>query len=198
MTQRVLAQRSRVRRDELLDELIALFLAEGFSAFNIGELAARTRCSKSTLYLVAASKEQIVLAAVRTFFKNAAARIESRLAVAVDPVDRLRVYLDAVAAELQPGSTAFFSDLARFAPAGEIYAENTQFAARRVQELVREGVAAGRLRPVDATFVGSAVAQIMMAVQKGAIGAGTGMDDAEAYRQLADLVMHSLVPRPVG
>ena len=65
-------------RRQLLDELIELFLAEGFLELGVGDLAARLRCSRTTIYQVADSKEQIVLAAVRGFFRRAAERIEAR------------------------------------------------------------------------------------------------------------------------
>jgi|HigsolmetaAR202D_1030399.scaffolds.fasta_scaffold17753_2 Transcriptional regulator len=192
-----LPEKTRARREELLDGLRRLFLAEGFSAFSVSDMAERLHCSKSTLYLVAPSKEQIVVAAVRSYFKRAAERIEARVAESQDP-RRLAVYLEAVASELEPASEQFYADLAAFAPANEVYQENTLVAARRVRELVAEGVAAGVLRPVDAAFVGSAVAQVMTGIQNGTIKAATGLDDAEAYRHLADLVMASLTREPTG
>ena len=189
---RTLPPRSRQRRDALLDELIELFLAEGFAGFGIGELAQRLSCSRSTLYLVAPSKEQLITATVRHFFKRAAERIEERVAATPDPADRLATYLTAVADELAPASPRFYADLAGFAPGAEVYRANTAQAARRVQDLVTEGVAAGTLRAVDATFVGAAVAEIMDAIGDGRIGAATGLDDAQAYQALVDLVSTGL------
>lgn len=182
----------RPRRDQLLDELIDLFLAEGFLSFGVGDLAARLRCSRSTIYLVAASKEQIVLSAVRAFFRRAAERIEAQVELEPDHGTRLAVYLTAVAAELSPASERFYADLQAYPPAAEIYQGNTRLAARRVQDLVSEGVAAGALRPVDATFVGAAVAQVMSGIQDGRIAAVSGLADADAYRALTDLVVHGL------
>ncbi|WP_344973965.1 TetR/AcrR family transcriptional regulator [Streptosporangium fragile] len=191
---RPLSEKSRARREEMIGELLALFLAEGFAAFSLEELARRLRCSKSTLYLVASSKEQIVVTVVRAFFKGAAARIEARVAASENARERLADYLEAVAEELRPASPAFHADLAAFAPASEVYLDNTRVAARRVQDLVAAGVEAGELRPVDASFVGAAVGQVMAAIQRGEIGTATGLDDAEAYRRLADLVVSGLSP----
>jgi AcrR family transcriptional regulator len=185
-------ERATARRSQLLDELIDLFLAEGFLAFGVGDLAARLRCSRSTIYLVAGSKEQIVLAAVRAFFRRAAERIEAQVELEPDPGARLAVYLTAVAGELSPASERFYAELQAYPPAAEIYEDNTRRAARRVQDLVTAGVEAGTLRPIDASFVGAAVAQVMSGIQNGAIGTATGLADAEAYRKLADLVIHGL------
>jgi len=186
--------RAARRREELLDDLVELFLREGFLGLGVGDLAARLRCSRSTLYLVAQSKEQIVLAVLRHFFRGAADRIEAKVATEPDAGVRLAVYLRAVARELAPASAAFYADVAAYLPGREIYAENTRHAARRVQQLVAAGVAAGAMRPVDAAFVGSAVATVMTAIQNGEIGEATGMADAAAYESLADLVMEGLRP----
>src|SRR5690348_720009 len=95
-----LTGRAARRRGELLDSLTALFLAEGFLEFGVGDLATRLRCSRSTLYLVAQSKEQIVLASLRHFFRGAAQRVEARVEREPDPGERLATYLRSVAREL--------------------------------------------------------------------------------------------------
>ena len=192
------AARRDARRRALLDELTDLFLAEGFAAFSLADLAARLRCSKTTLYLVATSKEQIVVATVRNFYRGAAERIESRVAASRGPAARLRTYLDGVAAELEPASDAFYADVLTFPPAHEAYRENTLHAARRVRELVDEGVRAGVLRPAHAAFVAAAVAQVMTAIQRGDIAEATGLNDAEAYRELSDLLLSALAPARTG
>jgi AcrR family transcriptional regulator len=182
---------SEERRAVVLDQLVELFLAEGFLRFGIGDLAARLRCSRTTLYLVATSKEQIIRAAVRRYFRRAADRIEALVDAEPDPGARLPVYLRGVAAELAPASRAFYADLAAHPAAAEVYEDNTRRAARRVSELVSAGVEAGALRPVDASFVGAAVAAVMGAIQAGRISAGD-RDDAAAYLALADLVVSGL------
>ena len=185
---------SAARREELLDELVALVLVEGFGAFTLDDLARRLHCSKSTLYGLAASKEQLVVAVVKRFFQRATAVVEARAAGPADHRDRISAYLLAVAEQLQPASPAFFADVAAFAPAREIYERNTSSAAARVQHLVTEGVAAGTIRPVQASFVGAAVAAVMAAIHRGEITAATGLDDAAAYRELADLVVAGTAP----
>lgn len=181
------------RRTELLEELVELFLAEGFAHLSVADLATRLSCSKSTLYLVAASKEQIVVTAVRHYFRRAADRVEARVAGCDDPAARLTAYLTAVSDELRPASVAFRRDLAGYPPAAVVYRDNTTFAARRVQQLVADGVAAGALRTVDAAFAGAAVRHVMTAIQSGDVTAETGLADAAAYEHLADLVTHGLL-----
>ncbi|MCU1604018.1 MAG: putative transcriptional regulator [Modestobacter sp.] len=189
------ATRTQARREELLDQLVALVLAEGFAVVTLDELARRLHCSKSTLYGIAASKEQLVVAAVKRFFQRATAAVEQRVAGPADHREQISAYLLAVAEQLQPASPAFFADVAAFVPAREIYERNTRSAAARVQQLISEGVTAGTVRPVHASFVGAAVAAVMAAIHRGDITAATGLDDAAAYRELATLVVAGVAPR---
>lgn len=186
------AERATARHEELLAGLRELFLAEGFLRFGVGELAERLRCSRSTLYSLAPTKEQLVLLVVRSWFRDQTAAIEAAVAEAADPVDAIERYLRAVAAALAPASPQFHADLAEFAPAREIYRRNTEWAADRVRELVADGVAAGALRAVDTVFVGAVVGRVMTGIQGGEIGAATGLDDAAAYERLADLLLGGL------
>jgi hypothetical protein len=73
-----------------------------------------------------------------------------------------------------------------------VYARNTRAAARRVQQLVDEGVAAGVFRDVHAGFVADVVTSVMVRIQQRQVAAATGLDDAEAYARLAELLLHGL------
>lgn len=181
-------KRGAARRAQLLDGLVGIFLAEGFAGLGLDDLAARLQCSKSTLYAVASSKEQLIAAVVRAFFRRATERVEARLAAQAAPVARIRAYLDAIAAELAPASPAFLADVQAFAPTREIYAANTAAAARRVEELVAAAARPGR--PVDARFLAAVAAEVMPAIQQGRLSAGA--DHAAAYSALADLIVAAL------
>lgn len=170
----------------VLDQLVDLFCAEGFADTTLSQLAARLRCSKSTLYAVAASKEQLIAAVVREFFRRATERVEAAVAEQHDPVEAIGVYLQAISVELAAGSPRFFADLESFAPAREIYTRNTALAADRVQGLVSAGVAE---RPgVDPRFLGVVAGQVMEAINRGVISDATDLDHATAYRALAELI----------
>jgi AcrR family transcriptional regulator len=190
------SRRGAARREQLFDQLVALLLAEGFAGLTLDDLAARLHCSKRTLYALAGSKEQLVRAAVVHFFRAATARVEAALDTHADPAERIAGYLRAVAAELAPASAAFFTDLAAFPPAGEIYERNTRIAARRVAELIDEGVAQGAFRQVNKAFVADTVSSVMVRIQRRQVAEATGLADAQAYQQLAELVLHGVGVRP--
>jgi AcrR family transcriptional regulator len=180
------------RQTELLDQLEALFLAEGFARFTLDDLAARLHCSKSTLYALAGSKEQLALRVVRHFFRKAAAAVEAHASSEQDPALRVTAYLTAVARALAPAGPAFHRDLDAFGPGRETYERNTALAADRVRQLLADGVAQGRFREVHPALVADTVTTLMLRIGRGETERATGLDDATAYRELAALLLHGI------
>ncbi|MGW4479416.1 TetR/AcrR family transcriptional regulator [Rhodococcus triatomae] len=176
------------RRTELFDTLVELFLAEGFAHLTLDAIAARLKCSKSTLYTLAGSKEQLVTAATVHFFKRATESVEATVGVATGSRERVAAYLTAVGEALAVASDRFMADLDALAPARAVYERNTRIAARRVQELITDGVAAGDFRRVHAAFAANLAANMMVRIQQGGVRADTGLDDASAYRELASIL----------
>ena len=175
------------RQTHLRDALVDLVLAQGFSHLTMDDFAAQLNCSKRTLYALAASKEQLAVLAVRHFFKRATEQVEAAIVR-----NRVTRYLEAVAEALRPASRAFRDDLASYGPATEIYEQNTLTAAHRVGELIDEGTRAGAFRRVHAAFVSEVVTATMRRITSGEIAAATGLSDAEAYSELADLVVAAI------
>ncbi|WP_280400913.1 TetR/AcrR family transcriptional regulator [Nocardia carnea] len=180
------------RRMELFDALVELFLTEGFAHLTLDAVAARLRCSKSTLYTLADSKEQLVTAATVHFFKRATATVEAEVSTATGSLDRVAAYLTAVGTALAVASDRFMTDLDAFAPAREVYERNTRIAARRVRELIDEGVTTGAFRGVHAAFAADLAATVMVRIQQGGVRTATGLDDAAAYRELAAILTHGI------
>ena len=186
----------RSRREDVLSSLVHLFCSEGFVDTNLNDLAARLRCSKSTLYALAPSREQLISAVVREFFRRATERVEASLVTADDPQAAVRTYLEAISVELAAGSQRFFEDLDAFAPAREIYTRNTRAAARRVQGLVHE--VASAQPSIDARFLGFVAGAVMESINVGRVSEVTGLDHASAYRSLADLIAAGATTNETG
>ncbi|MCV7253169.1 TetR/AcrR family transcriptional regulator [Mycolicibacterium fluoranthenivorans] len=178
------------RQTALFDDLLALFLAEGFSHLTLDDIAARLRCSKSTLYTLAGSKDELVRRVTIHFFKRATNAVEAILEQTRS--ERIAAYLTAVGEELAVASDVFMADLNAFAPAREVYEANTRAAAQRVRELIEEGVGNGAYRQVHASFAADLVATIMVRIQQREVRTATGLSDAEAYAELATLLTYGL------
>jgi AcrR family transcriptional regulator len=180
------------RQAELLDQLEQLFLTEGFARFTLDDLALRLRCSKSTLYTLADSKEQLALRVIKHFFRKATDAVEAQTVSEQDHALRVTAYLNAVARALAPAGPQFHRDLDGFEPGRAVYEANTAMAADRVRELIADGVAQGRFRDVHPALIADTVTTLMFRIGRGETARATGLDDAAAYRELAALLLHGI------
>lgn len=64
-------------------------------------------------------------------------------------------------------SPAFYDDMVSYEPTARFYRRNSETAARRVHELIEDGVQAGEFRNVNGTFAARVVAVAFDAVQSG-------------------------------
>ncbi|RCW43637.1 TetR family transcriptional regulator [Halopolyspora algeriensis] len=183
------------RRADLLDRLCELFLAEGFAHFTLNELAARLRCSKSTLYNLAGSKEQLAVRVVNHYFKCATASIEHRVSEMTDVRARMHAYLQAASEALAPASRRFIEDMAANPATRATYEANARAAAEHIRSDVKEGVRDGVFREVDAALVGEMVGLTITAIQRGEIGERTGLSDSEAFAALSHFLVDGLATR---
>ncbi|MGW5054824.1 TetR/AcrR family transcriptional regulator [Actinokineospora sp. NPDC004072] len=180
------------RQAAVLAELLALFLREGFAGFTLDDLAARLRCSKSTLYALAPSKEQLARRVVSRFFRDATERVEKRVAAAGDARGRIAAYLHAAADELKPASDRFVADVAAFPATQAVYERNATAAAARIREFIQEGVAEGVFRDVHARLVGEMAGWLIEGIQTGVLRRRAEVSDAEAFAALSDLLLGGL------
>lgn len=184
------------RRADLLDRLCDLFLAEGFAHFTLNDLAARLHCSKSTLYTLADSKEQLSVRVVGHYFKRATSYVEREGAAVADVRARMRAYLEAVAAALRPASREFIEDMAANRAARATYEANARAAADRLRGYIAEGVGQGAFRKVHAAFVADMIGRTVGGIQRGEIGQSTGLSDAEAFAELSQFLLGGLCAEP--
>ncbi len=180
------------RRDEILQRVQDLVLAEGFARLTVDDLAARLQCSKSTLYAVSSSKEYLVTKALRHFFRDATSSIEAQVAEVADPAQRIAIYLAGVGSQMRRMSSGCYEDMVTHDSTRDIYAINSAAAARRVRELIREGVEVGRFGPVHAEFIGEAVGLLIDGIQHGELLRTTGLSSGDAFTELSNLVLAAL------
>ncbi len=184
------------RRDAVVEQLENLLLVEGFSGFTVNDMATRLQCSKSTLYAIASSKERLVAAAFKRFFRDATARIEERVARIEDPRERIAVYLASIGGEMRRMSADCYADMTATELTWEIYRTNSRAAAERVRQFVHDGVKVGAFRQVHADFVAEVVTLVIDSIQHGELLSRTGLSSGDAYGELGGLVLNALAHRP--
>lgn len=179
------------RREELLGGLEELFLERGFSDLTLDDMAAHLRCSKSALYALAASKEQLVAAVIERFFEMANADIDRRVEDQ-DAAAQVLSYLTAVGDEMSRMSPACYADMVSVALTREIYDEHSRGLAARVRQMVDAGVASGELRAVNGEFVGQTITLVIEGIQHGALLEQVEMSRRDAYAELTKLMVAAL------
>lgn len=183
------------RQRMLLAGLEELFLVEGFIHFTLDDLAAKMHCSKSTLYALAPSKEQLAVRVVAHFFKGAAEVMEKRVAGLDDAREIIGSYLDGIAEYLNRASPSFMRDINDFAPARAAYEMNSRAAAARIRTFIARGVDDGVFRDVHAPLIAEMAAVLIEGIQTGVVGSRTGVSDAEAFTALSELLLGGLESR---
>lgn len=181
------------RQQEVFAHLRAMFLTEGFAHFTIDGAAARLQCSKSTIYALGRTREDLVRAVLVDFFKDVATGTDAALAAPGAVSDRLLNYLDAMARELEPASAQFMRDVATSPAASEVYATNTRVATSKLRALIDDGVSSGEFRPAPTALVAEIIASAMDRIQQHTMQHGSG--DATSYRALGELIVHGVATR---
>ncbi|MET0885917.1 MAG: hypothetical protein ABWX92_05645, partial [Mycetocola sp.] len=83
-------------------------------------------------------------------------------------------------------------DLVDYEPAAQIYAVNSSAAARRVREIIDEGVRSGQFRAVDAAFTSELIVLAIDGVRSGRLLEPTGLSAGEAFTEIADVMLDGL------
>lgn len=177
------------RKQVVEQQLLELFLSEGFTHLTVETIAARLSCSKATLYSIARNREELVRHELGLFFKTAAERADEAIHQANGPRQAIQAYLHQIAKDLRPASDAFMNGLASYPPARAVYELNTRIAAEQVRMLVKTGCENGTFRRVNAAFVGEVVTAAITKIHQGQFAEACGMTDADAFDALADLIL---------
>ena len=180
------------RLDALRDQLEELMLSQGFRGLTVDVMAAELQCSKSTLYAIAPSKEQLVVTILKRFFRRAAAEVDASVADIDDPATRIAAYLAAVGEAMRKMSVACFEDMIRSDVTRDVYDKNSRAAAEWVRAAIRTGIKKKVFRPLHAAFVGEAVSLLIEAIQEGSLLDRTGLSSGDAFAELSTIVVGAL------
>lgn len=89
-------------------------------------------------------------------------------------------------------SPRFYEDMVAYEPTAQAYSANAAVAAKRVRELIADGVEAGYFRPVHGVFASQLVALAIEGIHSGELLRGTGMSAGMAFSELGDLILNGL------
>jgi AcrR family transcriptional regulator len=150
------------RREEILDVAEAVFLRDGLRDFRIGALAAEASCSRSTLYELAPSKEELLLLVLdrmlRRIMRHGAEAIER----ADDPAGRVEAMLTSGALDFAPLGPQFLDAVRGDVPARSLFEQRIAESQEILEGLIADAVAAGQFRAVDPAIAADAIMAIVL------------------------------------
>ena len=183
------------RRNELLDGVMRIVAARGFSEVRIAEIARELRCSAATLYRIGPSKDSLVLLAIARWGERTFADLEARAAKGETASERARAYFRAGAESLHPMSLAFYADIARFESTRLVW--RTTVVDRYIDrfiELVQGAEDAGEIRPVNTRFLGEILRQIGFVTRDERVLSASGLTSEQAVLEVDALLWDGMRP----
>jgi AcrR family transcriptional regulator len=153
------------RREQILAEATAVFAEHGYPGTDVQFIADPLGISKGTVYRYFPTKEELFLAAVERGVLRLKEHMERRVETVADPVERIAVAIrshleffrsDPQLVELFIQERAEFRDQRQ-----PIYFEHGEANCGRWRDLIRDLIAAGRVRPVPVERVMNVIGDLM-------------------------------------
>jgi len=179
----------QARREELLDKLMHLMAARGFSQVSTSEMARELGCSVASLYKLAPSKEGLVLLAIDRWRGVVFDDMERQVCKCGTDSERARTYFRAGAEKLRPMSLAFYVDVQRFECVREEWrATVVDRYIDRFVELVERAEDAGEIRPINVGFLGEVLRQIGFITRDDRVLSSCGLSSQEAVLEVDRMI----------
>jgi AcrR family transcriptional regulator len=184
------------RQEELLDALEALVRSEGFGGMTVGELAARLRCSRSTLYALAPSKEQIFLVVEARLLERIQAAALARAEAQTDATARLQGYLEGALEVIRDIGTPYLAEVHAYAPARQLLEEFQRTTIAQLRALIEAGIAEGVFQPVNAHLAAELLDAAASRLQEPRVLAEAGVSPGQALADVIQVITAGLLRRP--
>jgi AcrR family transcriptional regulator len=154
------AERSRARREQILDAAFHTFTRRGYRDTAVDEIAAAAETSKGGVYFHFPTKEAIFRELVKTTADRLAAKVERAVAEETDPIARadaaLRTVLVTFAGHRTMARLLFVDAMG----AGRVFNAETNALHDRFAQMIAgyldEAVAEGAIPPIDTGLTGVA------------------------------------------
>ena len=187
--------RDSARRRKLFDEIEALFLADGFLRFTTDDIARRLRCSKTTLYRLAPTRDCLYERVVERFLRRVredgveTARAASDWSAAL--VGLLRAGVDGA----RGVSWEFVGDMREHPLTNRCLNAHQAQRAADVERLLTAGIDHGAFRDMHPKLVARALLLVIDRIFDAEFLESVGLSLADAYDETYRMVEYGLIPR---
>jgi len=154
-------------RARLFHAAAADFAARGFAGANVDRIARAARVNKAMIYYHFRSKSALYREILGEMFRAVSSRVRGVADAGASPEEKLRGFIDAIAAEAQARPhfpPIWFREIAEGGThVDEATLRDIAAIVGILAAIIREGVAAGRFQPVDPLLVhGGIVGPILL------------------------------------
>lgn len=175
----------RRSRDQLLDQIVAIIMAEGFAHLKVGEIASRLRCSRSTIYALAPSKDEVfVLALNRLADRAQEEALGASSAPGLSAAERIIAYTQTTNEWQNRCSMQLWADINAIPAAAAAFAEQNAEGVDVVEGYIEDGVRTGEFRRVNAKFHAHIIRAASAMTRDPEVLRETGMTSGEAMAEL--------------
>ncbi len=181
------------RQKEICTQLEEIFLVEGFRHLTIADLVERLHCSRRTLYSLAPSREELVLAVLGRMMNHLGVEARARAAACDDPGEAIAVYLDTGARLWRRSSREFHEDLESYLPTRHLYDRHLEIALEVLGNLVEQGIRQGRFRELHPRLVAEILYAAVDRIRQPEVLRRAGVTRAEAIAELSRLFRRGLI-----
>ena len=181
------------RHERLVADLEVIFLEEGFRRCRISELAERLKCSKRTLYEVAASKQELVLLVIERWLERVRQLGWSGALEHEDPAKRISAYLSPGVTESRRASRAFLEDIQTLRPALLVLEAHQRERAKVLREILDDGIRRGRFRPFHTKLVAEIFLAAVSRINEPKVLEAAQLTFSDAFGELFDLILNGII-----
>ncbi len=137
------------RQLEILDALEDSVMVDSLADVTMAGIAKRMNCSLRTLYGIAPSKDELVMAVVDRRLHRIGREAMQALELDGSPLTRLRAYLQAANRAVQPTTAAFSRDFAKDPAARRVVGAHGAYVVAITQALLDEAVSEKEIQAMD-------------------------------------------------
>jgi AcrR family transcriptional regulator len=181
-------QYSKNRRQELLDGVMKIIAARGFSEVTISDMASELHCSASSLYKVASNKDSLVVLAIVSWGELALKDWEAQALRGKTASERARLYYRAAVKGIGTWSHELRNDINRFESARLAYAKISDGFINRFADLLNEGIEADEIRPHNTRFIAHIFRQMALVIRDEQLLINCGLTHTQALLEVENII----------
>lgn len=181
------------RQLEILDTLDGSVLIGGFGDLTMAEIAKQMTCSLRTLYGIAPSKEELVLAVADRHLHRIGREAMEALELDESPLNRLRAYLRATNLALQPTTVILSMDFNNLPRARALADAHAAYIVSITRALLDEAIEAKEIESLDSGALALVLGRLGREFARPGIENMVRSSARETADSIAELILDGLV-----